>query len=58
MELFAVGSSEVAARHVEEASGMGLGRGVPLVILPRRLLIEAYVVALLKGAGAIHEAGG
>ena len=37
---------------------MSFGRWVTLVILPRRLLIEAYVVALLKGAGAIHEAGG
>ena len=37
---------------------MGLRGWVTLIILPRRLLIEADVVALLKGAGAIHEAGG
>ena len=37
---------------------MGFRGGVTLIILSRRLLIEAYVVALLKRAGAINEAGG
>ena len=58
MELFAIRPCKVAVWHVEEASRMGFRGGVTLIILSRRLLIEAYVVALLKGAGTIHEAGG
>ena len=57
VELFAVRPCKVAVWHVEEASGMSLKGGITLIILSRRLLIEAYVVALLKGAGAINEAG-
>ena len=56
--LFAVVSREITLRQVYKARRVRLGRGVPLVALSARLLVELDVVVLLKRALPVKKLRG